>query len=448
LQFRLDSNNGPIIGEFRPKAKSIENTWEVVRVPILPTVGKHKLVLTYSNAQIPAKENTKNALKFDWLHFMKEMPGTSLAEFKTFESDFWHLVGANPEITTPVMVENPTSFLRKNQLFERGAFSNRTKEVTPGVPKHLAYGAAVNNRLELAQWLGSKQNPLVARTMVNRLWEQLFGVGLVETLEDLGSQGAKPVNQALLDDLSYKFMTDYNWSMKTMLKTMVQSATYRQDSKASEKALELDRFNTYLARGPRIRLSGEQIRDHALSVSGVLNTTMYGPPVMPFQPKGVWSSPYNGAKWETDSSKNKFRRAVYTYWKRTSAYPSLTTFDGVGREVCLSRRIRTNTPLQAFVTLNDSAYVEMAYLFAKSSLAKSQGNIEKAIVLAYQNATGRSISANRKAILLQLFTETKKKYALRPKDAQALAKSSDPSFAAMTLICNTILNLDEVITKS
>jgi hypothetical protein len=448
LQLHLDSKNGPIIGTYKPKAKSGEKYWELIQIPISATTGKHKLVLTYANGQIPAKDNTKNAMMFDWLHFMKEMPGANLADFKTFESDFWHLVGTSPEITTPVMMENPSSFLRKNQLFERGAFTNRTKEVTAGVPKHLANGAIVNNRLELAQWLGSKQNPLVARTMVNRLWEQLFGAGLVETLEDLGSQGAKPVNQALLDDLSYKFMTDYNWSMKTILKTMVLSSTYRQDSKATDKALELDRFNTYLARGPRIRLSGEQIRDHALSISGLLNTTMYGPPVMPFQPKGVWSSPYNGAKWETDSSKNKFRRAVYTYWKRTSAYPSLTTFDGVGREVCLSRRIRTNTPLQAFVTLNDSAYVEMAYQFAKSTLAKSQGNVEKAISIAYQKATGRVISKEKQAILLQLFADTKKKYALRPKDAQALAHSTDPSLASMTLICNTILNLDEVITKS
>lgn len=219
----------------------------------------------------------------------------------------------------------------------------------------------------------------MARTMVNRVWEQLFGLGLVETLEDLGSQGAAPQNQELLDYLSYKFMNEYKWSIKTLIKEIMLSATYRQDAKLTPEALEKDPSNRYLVRGPRVRLSAEQIRDQALAITGMMNSKMFGPPVMPYQPEGIWSSPYNGEKWVKSSENEQYRRAVYTFWKRTSPYPSMMAFDGVGREVCVSRRIRTNTPLQALVTLNDSVYVDLSAKLALRALNNSKKNYQESI---------------------------------------------------------------------
>jgi hypothetical protein len=213
------------------------------------------------------------------------------------------------------------------------------------------------NRLGLAMWLTDKKNPLVARTMVNRLWEQLFGYGLAETLEDLGTQGIPPTHKELLDHLSWQFMNDFNWSIKKLLKEMVLSATYRQSSKVNEELLKKDPNNKFYARGARVRLSAEQLRDQSLAVSDLLSKKMYGPSVMPFQPDGIWRSPYNHDAWRISKGEDQFRRAIYTYWKRTAPYPSMITFDGGAREVCITRRIRTNTPLQALTTLNDSAYL-------------------------------------------------------------------------------------------
>jgi hypothetical protein len=212
-------------------------------------------------------------------------------------------------------------------------------------------------------WLTSKQNPLTARTMVNRVWEQLFGTGLAETLEDLGSQGISPTHVELLDWLSYRFMNEYNWSVKKLVRLIVTSATYQQDSKITPELLKKDPNNKFYARGSRVRLSAEQVRDQALFISGLLSDKMYGPSVYPYQPDGIWLSPWNGAQWVQSKDEDQYRRALYTYWKRSAAYPSMLTFDGVSREICTVRRIRTNTPLQALATLNESAFIDIARHF-------------------------------------------------------------------------------------
>ena len=241
-------------------------------------------------------------------------------------------------------------------------------------------------------WLTDKKNPLTASTMVNRLWEQLFGTGLAETLEDLGTQGIPPTHQELLDYLSWKFMNDYRWSIKKLLKEMLMSATYRQDSKVTPEMLEKDPANKYYDRSSRVRLSAEQVRDQALAVSGLLSEKMYGPSVMPYQPKGIWLSPWNGQDWENSKAGNQYRRALYTYWKRTAPYPSMMTFDGLAREVCTARRIRTNTPLQALVTLNDSSYLDMARHFAYRMQKETGNDVAKEISKGYEIAMYKPIT--------------------------------------------------------
>ena len=231
---------------------------------------------------------------------------------------------------------------------------------------------APRNRLGMALWLTSKQNPLTARTMVNRIWEQLFGTGLVETLEDMGTQGAAPTHKELLDYLSWTFMNDDAWSVKKLIKQIVMSATYRQDAKLTNELIEKDPYNKFYARGARVRLSAEQVRDQALAISGLLSEKMFGPSVMPWQPAGIWLSPWNGQYWINSKGEDQYRRAVYTYCKRTAPYPSMITFDGAVREVCSARRIRTNTPLQALVILNDSFYLDASRHFAYRMLAKSK----------------------------------------------------------------------------
>lgn len=288
--------------------------------------------------------------------------------------------------------------------------------------------------------------------MVNRLWEQLFGQGLAETLEDLGTQGIVPTHPELLDYLSYQFMHDDAWSIKKLLKEMVMSATYRQDSKISKEALAADPFNRWYARGPRVRLSAEQVRDQALAISGTLSPKMYGPSVMPYQPAGIWLSPWNGQNWEKSTGEDQYRRAIYTYWKRTAPYPSMLSFDGSAREVCMSRRIRTNTPLQALTILNDSAYLDASRHLAYK-LIKTAGNDYPLIIRqAYERATGMPISTQKEMILVNLYTASLKYFqADKDKTCEMIGvqdEHNNAETAAMVVVTNAILNLDEVITKN
>lgn len=231
------------------------------------------------------------------------------------------------------------------RLFVRGNWLDKADTIQPGVPAVLNkfQDSLPANRLGFAQWITSTDNPLTARVAVNRVWEQLFGYGLVETLEDFGSQGSKPSHPELLDHLAVKFMYDFQWSTKKLLKYIVSSATYRQSSVITEAHLKYDARNKYLARGARVRLSSEQIRDQALAVSGLLSTKMYGPSVMPYQPEGIWQTVYSGERWLTSTGEDRYRRALYTYVRRSSPYPNLITFDGPSREFCVTRRIRVPT---------------------------------------------------------------------------------------------------------
>jgi hypothetical protein len=329
---------------------------------------------------------------------------------------------------TPVMRSKTKDYERANRLFVRGNWLALGDTVAPGVP------AAINpqneqptNRLEFAQWLVDADNPLTSRVMVNRFWQEIFGRGLVVTSEDFGTMGEQPSHPDLLDYLAVEFSDTYHWSVKKLLKHIVMSQTYQQDSKV-EGSEQLDPGNKWLSRGPRMRLSAEQIRDQILAVSGLLYDSLGGPSVMPYQPEGIWQSVYNGAQWTLSEGKNAYRRALYTYHKRTSPYPNMITFDAPSREFCVSRRITTNTPLQALALLNDPAFYEAAEYFGKTMERQGNGDLKSALRYGYQQALFREPHEEEIQILLELCQN---------------AEAEEP----LTLAANVLFNLDGFLTK-
>lgn len=370
---------------------------------------------------------------FDWLHFGAPLPAEDTEDGAALRDTFFRLLRA-PSDFTPVMVEAPADMTRPTRIFQRGSWLSPTDTVQPGTPAfmHPMPADMPANRLGLARWMTDKRNPLVARTLVNRLWEQLFGLGLVETLEDMGSQGVQPVHRELLDYLSWRLVYDYNWSIKKLLREMVLSATYRQDSRISPSLLERDPRNELLARGPRVRLTAEQIRDKSLAVAGLLSSKMYGPGVMPLQPEGIWSSPWSGDYWQTSTGEDQYRRAVYTFVKRTSPYPDFVSFDLAPREVCSARRIRTNTPLQALSTLNNPVFVEAAEALAASVETQHDGAPEQQIAVLYERAIGKPISAAAGTVMLKLYQRA------------AAEQGSKPP---LVVVANAVMNLDEFLVK-
>jgi mono/diheme cytochrome c family protein len=448
LQIVDSKRNGAIIATCKlPQTPRGDTT---LSIKFAPQQGAKDIYLVYHNPSLKDKEN---GVRFNWFYFTQQFPGKGTPGYAQYQKTYWDAITSRPQ-TTPVMVENPASMSRKSYVFERGAWTSHGKEVQPGVPQSLAYAMPANapqNRLGLAMWLTSKKNPLVSRTMVNRLWEQLFGTGIVETLEDMGTQGISPTHKELLDYLSYQFMNDYKWSVKKLLREFVTSATYMQDSKVHDDLKEKDPNNLYYARGPRIRLSAEQVRDQALAASGIISYKMFGAAVMPWQPAGIWSSPYNGATWKTSNYGDAYRRAIYTYWKRTAPYPSMITFDGTPRIVCTSRRIRTNTPLQALVTLNDSVYVDLARHFAERMTLEGGTSAVSQIKKGYELLMYKPIASNKLQALSNLYSEALKEYTMQPNAAAKLLAtdaSVKPQKAALVIVANAMLNLDEIITKN
>jgi hypothetical protein len=452
VTIRLDSTEGPVLLTMK-MLPTKNGSWEVNATDFQKAGGTHDIYFLYSNPNLTDPD--QSGLMFDWFYFTNPLPGKGKPGYDSTHKNYWQLVEKNiPSI--PVMFDNPKDMFRTTHVFERGNWLVKGKEVQADIPASLGGLPAglPRNRLGLALWLTDKKNPLTARTMVNRLWEQLFGAGLVETLEDLGTQGADPTHKELLDHLSYKFMYAYNWDVKKLLKEIVMSATYMQDSKVSKEVLEKDPFNRYYSRGARVRLSAEQIRDQALAISGLLSTKMYGPSVKPWQPEGIWMSPWNGEYWKTSEGEDKYRRAIYTFWKRTAPYPSMISFDGVGREVCTPRRIRTNTPLQALVTLNDSAYIEMAEHFALRMMNESsdKNNIKEIIGTGYRLMMYKNIDTIKLAALHTLYNTSLQSFkADHNKVLELIGEESEyakPEMAALIVVANAMLNLDDLITKS
>lgn len=449
MSLHLDKPDGPLLASW-PLATGSGN--RNAYVDFKKQNGVHDVYIRYTNPVL--SKPGEFLVFFDWFHFSQQFPGKGKPGYAVYKKTFNDLLNAQMP-TTPVMVENPAAMRRRNYVFERGAWTSKGKEVRVGVPASLAFAMPKNapgNRAGLARWLTDKRNPLVSRTMVNRLWEQLYGAGLVETLEDMGTQGMAPTHKELLDYMAWQLMHKHNWSIKKMLKELVMTATYRQDSKVSDELKEKDLFNKLYARGARVRLSAEQIRDQGLSISGVLSQKMYGPPVMPWQPQGIWLSPYNGSKWVKSKDEDQYRRGIYTYWKRTAPYPSAIAFDGASRVACSPRRIRTNTPLQALVTLNDSVYVDMARHFGARMQQTGGKNASAKIAKAYSIMLYKPIPQNRLKIFEDLYNRALSEFKKDPLSASAFMgepkNRARPEDAALALVANAMLNLDEVITKN
>ena len=354
--------------------------------------------------------------------------------------------------STLVMQDKPGFERPSYELRERGAFTARGERMyanTPGALPPMKPSLPAN-RLGLARWLVDRDNPLVARVHVNRLWEQLFGRGLVETSEDFGSQGAAPSHPELLDWLAVEFV-DRGWSQKALLRTIVTSAVYRQASAVPPALAERDPYNRLLARGPRFRLDGETIRDSALEASGLLSRRMYGPSVFPAQPEGIWNIPYNSDTWVESPGEDRHRRSLYTFLRRTSPYPMHMTFDATSREYCTVRRVRTNTPLQALTLLNDTAAMDAARALAArvAGVADPPGRAR----LAFRLVLGREPKPAEQARLLAYVEAERAQFARRPAAARALVPQPlggqpPADAAAWTLAGNVLLNLDEAVTKN
>ncbi len=339
--------------------------------------------------------------------------------------------------SVPVMAERPAEFARISNVFTRGDWLSRDAQVQPAVPKLLrgTRSPPVRDRRELAEWIVSPENPLTARFTANRIWAQLFGRGIVETIEDFGSPGIPPTHPELLDYLGLQFQGPLQWSRKALIRELVLTATYRQSSVVTPLQSEKDPRNTWLSRAPAKRLTAEMTRDNALKISGLLSSKMFGPPVMPVQPEGVWRSVYNKEDWVTSAGEDRYRRAVYTFWKRSNPYPSFITFDAPSRDTCSPRRLDTNTPLQALVTLNDPVYFECAQNLAKLAMNSAPAASPEAwISRAYTEALLEPPPVADLRALVTLY------------QSFASAPEATPE-AALTLVCNAILNLDRFLTR-
>jgi hypothetical protein len=363
--------------------------------------------------------------------------------------------------TTPIWKERAKP--KDAFILIRGQYDQRGDKVARGLPSILPPmpPGASNDRLGLAKWLLSSTNPLMARVTVNRFWQQVFGVGLTKTSEDLGSQGEPPSHPELLDHLAVKFRTS-GWDTKTLMKSIVTSSTYRQTSSAPQSLYGRDPENRLMARGPRFRLDAEMLRDNALSIGGLLVETMGGPSVKPPQPGGLWFavgySGSNTVRFKKDSGPDKVhRRSMYTFWKRTSPPPQMTTFDAPSRESCSVRRERTNTPLQALLLMNDPQYVEAARGFAQRIMTEGGKTPATRLTYGFRLATARPPSAAEAAVLTKLYQVHLAKYKSDTKSAAALvaigevkanASLNVSELAAWTMVANLILNLDEVLNKN
>ncbi|MCA9195206.1 MAG: PSD1 domain-containing protein [Planctomycetales bacterium] len=350
------------------------------------------------------------------------------------------LAAISPD-TTLVMeeLEEP----RLTNMFIRGDYKQVGQPVAPGTPRALHdpdQGPA--NRLTLARWLVDRRNPLVARVTVNRWWYELFGTGLVSTLNDFGVKGEMPTHPELLDWLAVEFMEN-TWSLKHILQTIVLSSTYRQSSEVTPELLELDDQNRWLARGPRFRMDAEMIRDNALAVSGLLSLKQFGPPIRPFQPAGIWTKVGGTAyEYEVSPDSDKYRRGLYVVIKRGSPYPSFINFDATNRFSCIVKRSRTNTPLQALTLLNDPVYVEAAQSLAnRLQIEKSQGDNREKIAYGFQLCTARRPSANEAAALESLWQ------SLCMASQEQGRPEGEAKNGAWLSVATVLLNLHETVTK-
>jgi Protein of unknown function (DUF1553)/Protein of unknown function (DUF1549)/Concanavalin A-like lectin/glucanases superfamily/Planctomycete cytochrome C len=481
----LKSNGTSIAEPF-----TITQPWRIGGVDALNPRHFHGLIdevriydLPLAPAQIAVLANAKtlreiaastNRTKAD----NNKLRGAFLAQSTGATQRLWQRIAAlqlqkaRVETAAPsVMVMQETPEPRPAFVLKRGSYDAPGEAISRGLPATLPPlpANAPNNRLGLAQWLVHPSHPLTARVAVNRFWQMLFGVGLVKTAEDFGAQGEWPSHPELLDWLACELQnaefgsrndgsnSSPQWNVKALLKTIVMSATYRQSSQAMAELIAKDPENRWLARGPRLRLPAEMIRDQALFVSGLLVEQIGGPSVKPYQPAGLWDNmSSSGLVYQQDHGDKLYRRSLYTYWKRTIAPPLMANFDAAGRDTCVVREHRTNTPLQALNLMNDVAFVEAARMLAERAMREGGKTDAERLAYAFRLATARHPNAQEQQILLSNLQA--QRVAMRNDSAQARnllsvgekkadAKLNPIELAAYTTVMSLILNLDEVVTK-
>ncbi len=405
----------------------------------------------------PAKKRTRpqarKLRRYFLEHHASEKIQTARDELLTLQRERRAFVGKLPTLMIMQEMKKP----RETFVLTRGQYDRPAKRVQPGVPAIFPPlpADAPNNRLGFARWLVDRSNPLTGRVIANRFWQMLFGTGLVKTVEDFGTQGRRPTHPALLDWLAVELMEN-GWNVKQLLKTMVMSATYRQSSRITPARLRLDPHNQLLARGPRLRLSAEMIRDQALAISGLLNEKLGGPSVRPYQPAGLWKEIATDTDYRQSHGPDLYRRSLYTYWKRTVAPPNMIVLDASSREACTVHQTRTNTPLQALALMNDVTFVEASRVFAQRVMTETGPNPEIRIRRAFRAVTAREPSPAELRILLEGLKHYIKVYQKGPAAALKLVSAGESprdenlavaELAAYTAVCSLMLNLDDTMTK-
>ncbi len=446
--FRLGHDNSSDGGQFQGRIDEVA-IWK-------RALTEDEVRQAFEATALPwASDRPGSGVERRWLH-RKLHPD---AKLESLRRELFALERSLP--TTMVMQEMAAR--RQTHVLIRGRYDSHGKPVEAGVPENLLGGwpeGASNDRLGLARWLTSRAHPTTARVVANRFWQQVFGVGLVKTSGDFGLQGEAPSHPGLLDWLAVDFM-DSGWDVKRLMKSIVLSATYRQDSAVAPALRDRDPENRLLARGPRFRLPAEAIRDQALSLAGLLSDRMGGPSVRPYQPEGLYDgivvgADYPGTKWEQSEGENLYRRSLYTFWKRTLPHPAMTVFDAPDREFCTVQRSTTNTPLQALTLMNDPTFVEAARKLAERAIRASGPDDSERVAVLFELAAGRRPSEAEVGILRDSLQRFRDSFVAGDDDAQDLlsvgASATDAEIeprelAAYAALANLILNLDEVITK-
>lgn len=456
ISVHLDAPDGERIGSVAVKKTGVWNGWQGRKPPkedlwrevvtdLQPTEGVHDLYIRFWMGDT----YIQHLFYLDKIIYHEATPRMAKYD-QSFRGKLAELA-AVPATTTPIIQDRPPEKARQTRLFERGSWLMPGEEVQAAIP--VIYTNQTQreptDRLAFARWLVSEENPLTARVTVNRFWAQLFGYGLVETMEEFGSQGAAPTHPALLDWLAVRFRKEHGWRVKPLLRELVLSATYRQSSEADSLKLEKDPGNQWLSRGPRVRLGAEQIRDQILAVSGLLDRTIGGPSVI-LPELNIGASNIPG--WAIQGEKALYRRTLYTFWKRTDPFPSMITFDSPDRMVCTSRRIRTNTPLQALNLLNDETYFAASQALAEQMQASAE-EVDEQIAIGYRLAMARQIQPAKHRLLRQLYEEALEHYRSNEPRVELISQTTDSPetkddrLAALTLVANALLNLDEFIVK-
>jgi cytochrome c553 len=387
-------------------------------------------------------------------YFRRSVSADGVGLYKALDAARASHKAASDAIPTMLVLEELKT-PRETHIFTRGSFLSPGAVVSPNIPALFGNLDASNEppRLAFARWLCSDANPLAARVTVNRLWEHVFGRGLVAAPEDFGTRSEPPANPELLDWLAVEF-AEHGWDIKALLREIVTSATYRQSSDATPASLERDPYGTLLSRGARFRVEGELVRDIALAAAGLLAPKIGGPSAYPPQPAGIWNSAYNSDDWKTDTGEGRYRRGLYTFWKRTAPYATFALFEAPSREFACTRRARTNTPLQALALLDDPAFVEASIALARRMLREAAASDEARVVRGFRICTSREPAEKERDVLVALARDARREFEAAPERAKERAGGAmaadelDPvEVAAWTSVASVLLNLDETLTR-